>query len=114
MTAPSRTNARRPYWLNKALERLRDSEPPTVTELAAHAGVHPVYFTRAFRAAVRTPPSRFMVERRLERANALLLSSEATRSSIAHDVGYSDHSHFCRQFRRHFGITPSAYRAGFS
>lgn len=111
---PGFGDARRPRWLGGALERLAGTDPPTIAELAADAGVHPVYFTRAFRSAVRVSPSRFVVETRLERASALLVSSGATLSTIAHEVGYSDHSHFCRQFRRRFGITPSAYRAGFS
>jgi AraC family transcriptional regulator len=112
--APGPTGTRRPPWLARALERLRESAAPSVTELAAEAGLHPVYFTRAFRAAVRMPPSRFVVEARLERASGLLVSSQASVSAIAYEVGYSDHSHFCRQFRRRFGITPSAYRSGFS
>jgi AraC-like DNA-binding protein len=96
------------------VERLCDSETSTVAELAADAGVHPVYFARVFRRAMGMPPSRFVVEARLERASARLLRSDATLSAIAHGAGYSDHSHFCRQFRRQFGITPSAYRAGFA
>ena len=112
--APSLNDARRPYWLGRALERLWHRDPPTIIELAADAGVHPVYFTRAFRAAVKMPPSRFVVEARLERASALMVSSKAALSVIAHEVGYSDHSHFCRQFGRRFGITPTAYRAAFS
>jgi AraC family transcriptional regulator len=76
--APSHNETRRPPWLGRALERLRDSELPTVTELAADAGVHPVYFTRAFRTAMKMPPSRFVVETRLERASARLLSCNAT------------------------------------
>jgi AraC-like DNA-binding protein len=60
------------------------------------------------------PPSRFVVEARLERASALLVTSRMRLSAIAHEVGYADHSHFCRQFGRRFGITPSAYRAAFS
>ena len=111
---PSLNDARRPRWLGRALDRLRYCDPPSITELAADAGVHPVYFTRAFRAAVKMPPTRFVVEARLERASALLVSSKMTLSAIAHEVGYADHSHFCRQFGRRFGITPSAYRAALS
>src|SRR5918999_3398262 len=112
--APSLRDASRPRWLSRTLERLEQSDPPSISELAADAGVHPVYFTRVFRAALRIPPSRYVVEARLERASALLVRSGNTLATIAHTVGYSDQSHFCRQFRRRFGITPSAYRASFS
>jgi AraC family transcriptional regulator len=102
-----------PRWLDGALQRLREPHPPSVAELAAEAGVHPVYFARAFRDAFRVPPSRYAVDVRLERASAELIASRASLSAIAHTAGFSDHSHFCRQFRRRFGMTPSAYRSAF-
>jgi len=104
---------RAPRWLVRATERLRAPDPPTVTALALEAGVHPVYFARAFRAATRVAPSAFAVRARLERASAALLASEASISAVAHGAGFTDHSHFCRQFRRAFGVSPSVYRAGF-
>ncbi|MBA3555501.1 MAG: helix-turn-helix transcriptional regulator, partial [Gemmatimonadales bacterium] len=81
--------------------------------LALEAGVHPVYFARAFRAATGVAPSAFAVQARLERASTALLASEASISAVAHGAGFTDHSHFCRQFRRVFGVSPSVYRAGF-
>lgn len=111
---PARLGAERaPRWLDRAMERLRAPDPPPVTELALDAGVHPVYFARAFRAATRVAPSAFAVRARLERASAALLASDASISQIAHGAGFADHSHFCRQFRRAFGVSPSVYRAGF-
>ena len=104
---------RTPPWLDRAMERLRLPDPPPITELAEDAGVHPVYFARAFRAATRLAPSAFAIGARLERASRALLASGASVSSVAHAAGFADHSHFCRQFHRAFGVTPSTYRAGF-
>jgi AraC family transcriptional regulator len=110
--SPSRTpvGGRRPMWLDRSIERLRAPDPPSISRLADEAGVHPVYFTRVFRAAVHSTPGAVARRARLERAAAELLRSEAGVASVAHGAGFADHSHFCRQFRQEFGVTPSAYR----
>ena len=101
---------RRPAWLDRSVERLREPDAPSISALADEAGVHPVYFTRAFRAAVCAAPSEVARRARLERAAAALLASGAPLTAVACDAGFADHSHFCREFRREFGVTPSWYR----
>ena len=110
--APCKTplSGRRPGWLDRSLDRLRAPEAPSIAALAEEAGVHPVYFTRVFRAAVHSTPGAVARRARLERGAAELLRSEIGVATVAHDAGYADHCHFCRQFRREFGITPSGYR----
>ncbi len=104
----------RPAWIERGLERLRSPHPPSIASLAEEAGVHPVYFARAFRAALRMSPSDVAARARLERAADSLLGSEASVSGVAHAAGFADHSHFCRHFRRAFGVTPSDYRRLFT
>ena len=69
-----------------------------------------MYFTRVFRAALHTTPGAVARRVRLERAAVELLGGEHTVASVAHGAGFADHSHFCRHFRREFGVTPSRYR----
>ncbi len=104
----------KPAWLGRSVERLWGPAPMSIAALADEAGVHPVYFTRAFRAALGTTPSEVARRAKLERAAAELLRSEASVTSVAHAAGYADHSHFCRHFRREFGVTPSRYRVLFA
>jgi AraC-like DNA-binding protein len=47
---------------------------------------------------------------RLGRASLLLETTRATILEIALALGYSDHPHFTRAFRRWRGVTPLAYR----
>ncbi|MGH7579067.1 MAG: helix-turn-helix domain-containing protein [Gemmatimonadales bacterium] len=101
---------RRPPWLGRSIERLRGPGAPSIAALAEEAGVHPVYFTRAFRAAVHSTPSAVAGRARLERASVALLASDAPVTVVACETGFADHSHFCRSFRRAFGVTPSHYR----
>lgn len=48
---------------------------------------------------------------RLERSTLALARGTASVARVAADAGYADHSHFCRRFRRAYGVVPSAYRA---
>jgi AraC family transcriptional regulator len=107
---PATWRGRRPAWLDHSIERLRAPAPLSIASLAEEAGVHPVYFTRIFRAAVHTTPGAVARRARLERAAVKLLGRENSVASVAHGAGFADHSHFCRHFRREFGVTPSRYR----
>jgi AraC family transcriptional regulator len=112
--SPPRTAAtwrgRRPAWLDRSIERLRAPVPPSIAWLAEEAGVHPVYFTRVFRAALHSTPGAVARRARLLRAAGRLLDDRNTVAMVAHEAGFADHSHFCRHFRREFGVTPSRYR----
>ena len=69
-----------------------------------------VYFARAFKEAVGTTPHRYLVQRRIERAKILLKVTRHSVLEIAIKVGYINLSHFTKQFRKHVGTTPGAYR----
>ena len=80
-----------------------------VEDMAAVAGVSPFHFARAFKATTGQTPHRYLMQRRLERARDLLLQAGYRMSEIAYDLGFSDQSHFSRQFKRHFGLSPRQY-----
>jgi AraC family transcriptional regulator len=103
---------RYPAWVGRAEEQLRESaaQPPSTELLAAEAGVHPVHFTRVFRAYAGCTPGEFVRRRRIEWACERLRRSTVSLSDVAHAAGFSDQSHFTRIFRRIVGVTPGAYR----
>jgi AraC-like DNA-binding protein len=67
-------------------------------------------FRKAFTQKMGEPPGQYRIRRRLERACALLLSSDRSISGVAEDLGYASPYEFSAQFRRRFGLSPSAYR----
>jgi AraC-like DNA-binding protein len=82
-------------------------------DIALEVGVSPRYVRKLFEAQGLSF-SRYVVERRLERARAMLESPRQARltvSAIAYDVGFGDLSYFNRAFRRRFDRTPSELRA---
>jgi AraC family transcriptional regulator len=78
--------------------------------LAGVAGLSTHYFSGAFRASTGLPPYRYLIDRRLEIAKELLLTTNLSVYDIAFDVGFKNHSHFTVNFRRMFDMTPSRFR----
>jgi AraC-like DNA-binding protein len=78
--------------------------------LAAVAHLSPFHFSRLFRAVTGTPPSRYVRNARLRRAEDLLATTDATVTAIAHRVGFGSVSHFVNVFKDHVGLTPGRYR----
>ena len=65
---------------------------------------------RDFRRTVGVTPMQYVLRYRLDRAAALLVSTEDRSGDIAAACGFNDLSYFTRLFRRATGLTPVAYR----
>jgi AraC-like DNA-binding protein len=85
-------------------------KPIRSSELATVVRLNPAYFCRVFRESFGEPPLQYISRRRVERAQALMLSTHTSLSQIAFDCGFSDQAHFSRLFRRFAGDTPRAWR----
>jgi AraC family transcriptional regulator len=81
-----------------------------IRDLSAVARRSPAHFSRKFKLAVGEPPHAYVVRRRLERASHLMITSAASLSEIALNVGFSDQAHLCRLFRQAFGQSPANWR----
>jgi transcriptional regulator GlxA family with amidase domain len=79
-------------------------------ELASLVRLNASHFGRAFRNSFGEPPHEYVIRRRVERAQGLMLSTDASLSDIALDCGLADQSHLTRLFRRIVGESPRAWR----
>ena len=86
------------------------SDKLTLERLASAAALSPYHFARAFKASTGLAPYQFVTMRRVERAKALLTTTPASVTQVAHMVGFSNISHFRRLFRLHTGLTPGDLR----
>ena len=68
------------------------------------------HFCRAFRNSFGHSPIEYVIGRRIERAQALMLSTDTSLSQIALDCGFVDQAYFCRLFRRIVGESPGTWR----
>ena len=97
----------------KDLADVRFAEPLTVDDMAAAAQLSRAHFSRAFTAAFGQSPHSYLQTRRLERAAAMLRSTDHTVADICMSVGLSSVGSFTTSFTRAFGKTPTAYRDAF-
>jgi AraC family transcriptional regulator len=85
-----------------------------VGDLARLARLSLGHFFRAYRESFGEPPLAHIARLRIQRAQSLMLRSEASLSQIALDCGMHDQSHFTRVFRRIVGTNPGIWRRQFS
>jgi AraC family transcriptional regulator len=86
------------------------AEDIAVADLANVACLSIFHFTRAFAATMGVPPHRYVSQRRLESAKAMIATARASLAEIALDCRFSSQSSFTRAFRRATGMTPAEYR----
>lgn len=96
--------------MNIAREYIDDSLESEITldKLAVITGYSKWQITRDFRVLFGTTPYRYLILRRLEKAR-LLMSKGLPISQAAHECFFSDQSHFNRQFKKCFGVTPGKW-----
>lgn len=86
--------------------------PLPVERLAGVAGLSRSHFTRAFRHSLKMTPHKYVMWRRLLRAQDLIRRSQMTQNlaDIALAAGFADQSHLSRTFRLGMGESPSRFR----
>ena len=97
----------------KDLVDARYREPLDVAALARVAHLSPAHFSREFRRAFGESPHAYLLTRRLERAAALLRTTDRSVSEICFAVGLRSVGSFTTSFTRTFRVSPTAYRAAF-
>jgi len=98
----------KPDWLKQthAILRTHYTEPIKVSELAQRVNKHPVYLTRAFKNYYGSDIKTFQKNLRLGHALAQKLNTDKSLTEIAYESGFSDQSHFNREFKKATGFTP--------
>ena len=80
-----------------------------VAELAATLGLSQWHFLRRFQVTEGTTPNQYIINRRVDRASAMLIRTDMSVTQVAVEVGMSP-NHFSRSFLRAKGIPPAAFR----
>lgn len=105
-----------PSQLRRVLEHIEANLESSLRndELAIVAGLSCYHFNVAFRQSVGESPHRHLIRRRVERAQWLMKSTQASLSEIAAACGLADQAHLTRLFRKHTGESPAAWRRAHS
>jgi AraC-like DNA-binding protein len=88
-------------------------EPLTVDDLAKAAHLSRAHFSREFRRAFGEAPHTYLLTRRLERAAAMLRTTDRSVADICYSVGAQSVGSFTTSFTRTYGMSPTAYRVTF-
>jgi AraC-like DNA-binding protein len=112
VVGPSIRRGLAPWQERRAKEAMNASldKDISIAQLASECGLSSSHFARAFRQATGRPPHRWLLERRIETAQGLLLNSQLPLREIAKACGFSDQSHLTRAFTRIVGTSPGAWR----
>lgn len=85
----------------------------SVAAMAELCGVSQTYFRKLFRAAFGVTPAAFRNTLRLERAAKYLEYGQISVQEISDTLGYATVSHFIKEFRLTYGISPAKYKKAF-
>ena len=100
-------------------ERLRElqkhlaanpTQPPQIGALAQTIGVSTRALSQSFRRHFGQSLADYLIGLRMQAACGELTASDRPLGLIADRLGFADHSHFSRMFKRHMGETPGEYR----
>ena len=91
----------------------RYAEEIGVEDMARAAGLSRAHFSREFRRAFGVSPHAYLLTRRLERAAALLRTTDRSVSDVCFSVGLRSLGSFTTSFARTYGLSPAAYRDSF-
>ena len=114
--ATSRTEVRASVLPTRLLNRVREKIEAhlhtelSLTSLAEETGYSRAHFLRLFQSATGQTPHRYILERRLQRAQECLQKKDASLIDIAAECGFASQSHMTSLFRRHLGLTPAQFR----
>ncbi len=114
--APSLGMAKRgglaPWQARRAAEMIREGLDRSIrlADMARECGLSVSHFTRAFRISFGMSPYRWLIERRIDQAKALLIASSFPIADIAMRSGFSDQAAFTRAFARVVGDSPARWR----
>jgi AraC-like DNA-binding protein len=94
----------------RAYLQSRPTQPVTMPEVWAIAGVTSSHLVRSFSRAVGLPPRSYHAQVRLARARRLLAEGKSP-TWVAYECGFADQSHLSRRFKECHGVTPGAFQA---
>ena len=82
----------------------------TIEEMADYVELSAPHLQKLFKIQIGMPPIAYVRELRLENARELLATTFRRVKQIGFEVGMPNDSHFTRDFKRRYGVTPAEYR----
>jgi AraC family transcriptional regulator len=84
--------------------------PLLMAEVATVVGLSGSHFGHVFKRSLGISPYAYVLQKRIARAQELMLATDKPLVQIALNCGLADQSHLCHVFRRLTGYSPAAWR----
>ncbi len=113
---PLRTDSKKtndaPYKIRKVINYINENinDKIEVKELAEISNWKIHHFIRIFSSEIGTTPYKYILERKMEIAKALIESTDQPIQEISYDLNFQNYSNFYLAFRKRYKISPEAYR----
>jgi transcriptional regulator GlxA family with amidase domain len=85
-------------------------KPVSLADVASSAGLTRMHFAAQFEAATGLRPHEYLLRRRIERAQEMLVGTDMSLVDVALSVGFQTQAHFTSVFKRYAGQSPRAWR----
>ncbi|WP_372763110.1 helix-turn-helix transcriptional regulator [Pseudoalteromonas sp.] len=82
---------------------------PSLQQVSSNVYLSPSRISHMFKDLCGIGYCQYILCRRIEESERLLMQPNVSITQVASDTGFANSSHFCRSFKEHVGITPSAY-----
>ena len=101
-----------PWQKRRATELLNENLAGRIrlSQLAQECGLSISHFARSFKVSFGMSTHRWLVQRRIERSQELLMKTHESLADIAEETGFSDQAAFTRVFHQIVGISPGRWR----
>lgn len=98
--------------INRLKEWIRANiyRSPSLEEIAQEVYLNPQYVSRLFKKFVGVPPKRYMIQLKINTAQALLLRTNLSVKEVAINSYFENEKLFMRQFKQNCGLSPSQFR----
>jgi len=100
------------WRLKRAIDFIdaRLDNPVSLADMASSVGLTRMHFAAQFRAATGLRPHEYLLRRRVERAQEMLIGSGMSLVDVARSVGFQTQAHFTSVFKRYAGHPPRVWR----
>ena len=80
-----------------------------IKELANHCAITSSHFIRRFKQELQCTPLQYINQKKIEKAELLLVEGKNSIKEIALSLSFSDISYFCKLFKKKTGFSPNQY-----
>lgn len=102
--------------LNVAIDYIHNNYASelSVAEIADRVNVHRSNLYRLFKEQLGISAIKYVQNYRMDKSVYYIINTDMPICEVAENVGINDYPHFCKQFKKYYGFTPTDYRKRFS